>query len=81
MQPVVRPRVVASQRLEDDERLRRGTRVVDGPLQAEVPARPPGRGHPVEDVLAFRVGRRRFMIRGGAGTEETMAVGTDYPDW
>ncbi len=38
MQPVVRARVVAPQRLEDHQRLPQGDGVIDRPLQPEVPA-------------------------------------------
>ena len=62
MQPVVRARVVAAQRLEDHERLPQLDRVVDRPLQPEVPAEPPGRDHPVEDVVTS--GMDRALIHG-----------------
>ena len=48
MQPIARPRVVAPDGLEDDERPLQLGGDLDGPLQAEIGPRPACRRHPVK---------------------------------
>ena len=55
MDPIVGGRVVDVERLEDDQRLAELDAVLDGALQREIPARPPRRDHPVENVSAGRM--------------------------
>ena len=57
VQPVARPAIARTERLQDDKRLTK----IDGPLhravQAMIRNHAPRRDHPVEDVIARRVGR------------------------
>jgi hypothetical protein len=59
---IARPRVVAPQRLEHDERQRQLARPRDRPVEREVVIGPPSRPHPVED-------ERRIAARGRVAHE------------
>ena len=54
MVPVVGPRILGPQRLQDQERLAERLAVLDGPVEREAVPGPAGRDHPVEDVVAVR---------------------------
>ncbi len=52
MEPIACPRVIATQRLEHENRLTELVRPLGRPIQREVPPRASAGDHPIEDVLA-----------------------------
>ncbi len=60
---VAGPGVVATQRLQDDQRPTKSSGPVDRPLQREVPVQPPVGDHPVEDEVAVVSNGCRVAVR------------------
>ena len=86
VKPVARPRIAAAQRLEHHERPPQLARVLHGPVEREVVARPARRNHPIQHVATVGPDRRAVHLADSDRhhchyytTRSRQGLATDWP--